>query len=159
MITHHIYHAINWKIYLIFSNISKMSKVLTLESIKYIFCFSKMGKTEVEYKIHSLKSNSCGSPCWQRKKKKEQCNHLNLTSLPRLLRKIHQSINKSSLLLTLEHTLHEVPTCWAAPSQIKVHSWSRERVFIILRSNPPSSSQSDFLHNYYFRADHHEQIW
>lgn len=95
--------------------INKMSKVLTLESIKYIFCFSKMGKKEVEYKIHSLKSNSCGFPGCQRGKKKEQCNHLNLTGLPRLLRKISQSISTSSRLLTLEHTLHGVPTCRAAP--------------------------------------------
>lgn len=145
--------------YLIFSNISKMSKALTLESIKHIFCFSKMGKTEVEYKIHSLKSNSCGSPGCQRGKKKEQCNHLNLTGLPRLLRKITQSINKSSLLFILEHTLQGVPTCWAAPSQIKVHSWPGERVFIILRSYPPSNSQSNFLQNYYFKVDHQEQIW
>lgn len=83
-----------------FLAILKCRKVFTLESIKYNLCFSEKGKIEV-YKIHSLKSNSCGSPGCQRKKW--------VTSSPKSrwpsqIASENQSINKSSLLLTLAHT-------------------------------------------------------
>lgn len=81
--------------------------------------FNKREKTEVKNEIGSQKCNSCGSPGGQRENGEHS--HLNLASLPRLLRK-NQSINKQLIAPNSHWGTLGLPTCWTAPSQVKLCS-------------------------------------